>query len=579
MLSVVKRIIKLADEFAYKIKIAFVLSIFEGICAQMPMMLVLYVFYLILEEKATMKQAWIVGIVMFSSVIIRTILKRLIDGFQSGTGYEIFERERLLFADRIKRIPMGYFTSGNVGKITSVVTTNMSFAEEFGISSMSKVVTGYINMILSIIFMLIIDVRIGIINLIILIGANITLKNIQKVGVHHAKIRTESQARLIDAVLEYIEGIPVVKSFNLSGKRAKKIRKEYKDSRDTSIEFEKKFMKPLFWFELVFVVGTGATILLITYLFMKGNLDGYFMLTMLIYIFQMYIPFKVLGGLTGVVRVMEAGLDSYEELKNLPLIDEDGKDIDIDSYDIEFKNVTFAYEERDILKNISFKVPEHSMTALVGKSGCGKSTITNLIARFWDTDQGKVLVGGVDVKTMTSDSLLKNISIVFQNVYLFKDTIMNNIKFGKPEATKKEVIEAAKKARCHDFIMALDNGYDTMVGEAGASLSGGEKQRISIARAILKDAPIILLDEATASVDPDNERYIQEAISALVKDKTLIVIAHRLATIREADQILVIDEGKIIQKGTHEELARVKGRYQDFWKIRERARSWEIGKK
>lgn len=579
MLSVVKRIIKLADEFAYKIKIAFVLSIFEGICAQMPMMLVLYVFYLILEEKATMKQAWIVGIVMFSSVIIRTILKRLIDGFQSGTGYEIFERERLLFADRIKRIPMGYFTSGNVGKITSIVTTNMSFAEEFGISSMSKVVTGYISMILSIIFMLIIDVRIGIVNLIILVGANITLKNIQKVGVHHAKIRTQAQARLIDAVLEYIEGIPVVKSFNLSGKRAKKIRKEYKDSRDTSIEFEKKFMKPLFWFELVFVVGTGATILLITYLFMKGNLDGYFMLTMLIYIFQMYIPFKVLGGLTGVVRIMDAGLDSYEELKRLPLIDEDGKDIDIDSYDIEFKNVTFAYEERDILKNISFKVPEHSMTALVGKSGCGKSTITNLIARFWDTDKGKVLVGGVDVKTMTSDSLLKNISIVFQNVYLFKDTIMNNIKFGKPEATKEEVIEATKKARCHDFIMALDNGYDTMVGEAGASLSGGEKQRISIARAILKDAPIILLDEATASVDPDNERYIQEAISALVKDKTLIVIAHRLATIKEADQILVIDEGKIIQKGTHEELARVKGRYQDFWKIRERARSWEIGKK
>lgn len=579
MLSVVKRIIKLADEFAYKIKIAFVLSIFEGICAQMPMMLVLYVFYLILEEKATMKQAWIVGIVMFSSVIIRTILKRLIDGFQSGTGYEIFERERLLFADRIKRIPMGYFTSGNVGKITSIVTTNMSFAEEFGISSMSKVVTGYISMILSIIFMLIIDVRIGIVNFIILVGANITLKNIQKVGVHHAKIRTKAQARLIDAVLEYIEGIPVVKSFNLSGKRAKKIRKEYKDSRDTSIEFEKKFMKPLFWFELVFVVGTGATILLITYLFMKGNLDGYFMLTMLIYIFQMYIPFKVLGGLTGVVRIMDAGLDSYEELKRLPLIDEDGKDIDIDSYDIEFKNVTFAYEERDILKNISFKVPEHSMTALVGKSGCGKSTITNLIARFWDTDKGKVLVGGVDVKTMTSDSLLKNISIVFQNVYLFKDTIMNNIKFGKPEATKEEVIEAAKKARCHEFIMALDNGYDTMVGEAGASLSGGEKQRISIARAILKDAPIILLDEATASVDPDNERYIQEAISALVKDKTLIVIAHRLATIKEADQILVIDEGKIIQKGTHEELARVKGRYQEFWKIRERARSWEIGKK
>ena len=244
--------------------------------------------------------------------------------------------------------------------------------------------------------------------------------------------------------------------------------------------------------------------------------------------------------------------------------------------DIEFQNVTFSYDKTPVLRNISFSIPQGSTTAIVGPSGSGKTTICNLIARFYDVDSGKVLVGGENVRDMTCDSLLRNISMVFQKVYLFHDTIENNIRFGNPNASQEEVIAAAKKARCHDFIMSLPEGYQTVIGEGGSTLSGGEKQRVSIARAILKNANIVILDEATASIDPENEHLIQQAISELTIGKTVIVIAHRLATIEHADQILVVDDGRIVQKGTHNQLIRQEGIYKRFINIREQAEGWSI---
>ena len=238
--------------------------------------------------------------------------------------------------------------------------------------------------------------------------------------------------------------------------------------------------------------------------------------------------------------------------------------------------MTFSYDKVPVLQNISFSIPQGSTTAIVGPSGSGKTTICNLIARFYDVDSGAVTVGGEDVRNMTCDSLLRNISMVFQKVYLFHDTIAANIRFGSPAATQEEIVEAAKKARCHDFIMALPDGYDTVIGEGGSTLSGGEKQRISIARAILKDANIVILDEATASIDPENEHLIQQAISELTIGKTVIVIAHRLATIEHADQILVVDSGRVVQKGTHHELLRQEGLYRRFITIREQAEGWSI---
>jgi len=258
------------------------------------------------------------------------------------------------------------------------------------------------------------------------------------------------------------------------------------------------------------------------------------------------------------------------------VLEDNNKKVELNNFDIEFENVSFAYEKENVLNNVSFKAEEKSMTALVGSSGCGKSTIANLIARFWDVEKGTVKIGGVDIREIEMESFLKNISMVFQKVYLFNDTILNNIKFAKPDATLEEVIEVFKKARCHDFIMDLEKGYDTVIGEGGSTLSGGEKQRISIARAMLKDAPIILLDEATASLDPDNERYIQEAINELVKNKTLIIIAHRLSTIKNADNILVIDKGKVIEEGKHNELISKKGKYYKLWKRRIQSSSWKV---
>ena len=351
----------------------------------------------------------------------------------------------------------------------------------------------------------------------------------------------------------------------MAGDKAQNIKKTFEETRDHAIEFEEECVPPNILYDTCFSVGIALTVFAATYFCFYGSLDIAVMIMLAIFIFRLYMPMKSLGTMTGIMRVMEAGLDRYEALKNVDIIDENGKDIELDRFDIQFKNVTFAYEKQDVLKDISFITPEHSVTALVGASGSGKTTIANLIVRFWDVQQGEVLVGGVNVKEMTCDSLLKNMSMVFQDVYLFKDTILNNIKFGKPDATYEEVVEAAKKARGHDFILELENGYETIVGEGGSTLSGGEKQRISIARAILKDAPIILLDEATASVDPDNEKHIQEAIGALVRDKTLIVIAHRLYTVRNADQILVVDDGQLVQKGTHSELIDQGGVYSELW--------------
>jgi ATP-binding cassette subfamily B protein len=312
--------------------------------------------------------------------------------------------------------------------------------------------------------------------------------------------------------------------------------------------------------------------------FFNGEMSMTVVAMVVLFIFRSYLP--AMGLVTGaaMMRVMEAGIDRYEKLKEVRILDADGREIPLNSFDIEFENVTFSYEDKETLKDINFTAKERSMTALVGASGSGKTTIANLIVRFWDAQKGKVKIGGVDVRDMTCDSLLRYVSMVFQRVYLFHDTIENNIRFGSPDATREEIIAAAKKARCHEFIEALPDGYDTLVGEGGSTLSGGEKQRISIARAILKDAPVVLLDEATASVDPDNEKHIQEAINELVRDKTLIIIAHRLSTIKRADQILVIDDGRIVERGRHEELLAKDGQYKKLWQRRQKAKSWRIAR-
>lgn len=576
MLNIVKKLINMSGIYKGRLEWAIVISFFEGIFTISPEMLVMFTVYRIVTDTVTENDVWLVAGLLVLSVVFRAIARRIVDGLQSGTGYRIFADERMGIGEHLKRLPMGYFSEGTIGDVTAVVTSDIIFVEQFGMFTMSKVVNGYISMILGSIMMFVFDWRIGIIAITIFFLGARSLGKMDEVAIHHSKLRQNGMARLIGAVIEYIRGISVIKAFNMNGEKSEKLNSEFKSFRDTSINFEHNFAKTFINFNNWFALGVGMVIMVASWLGIGHQMDMTFVLMIIIYIFRFFLPFQVLGTVAALVRIMEAALKRYENIMKAPIIDEDGEDIKLHNFDIEFKNVSFAYEDKNVLKNTSFKVPERSMTALVGKSGCGKTTVTNLVARFWDVQEGEVLVGGVNVKQMTCDSLLKNISMVFQKVYLFNDTILNNVKFGKPDATEEEVIEACKKARCYNFIMTLENGFDTMVEEGGSSLSGGEKQRISIARAILKDAPIILLDEATANIDPDNEKYIQEAINELVKEKTLIVIAHKLSTIRNAEQIIVMDDGEIIQVGVHNDLIQQEGMYNVFWQRRTKARSWKI---
>lgn len=578
MLIIIKKLLDLSGDYSKKLKISFVINFFEEIFAIIPIIMVFYVIVKISSNEITINDIWFVTALIFLSVILRVISRRLVDVFQAATGYKIFARERISLGDKLKRFPMGYFSEDTIGNITAVATSDMVFIEEFSMPFLARVVTAYLNTGIGVILLTILDYRIGIISIFTIIIAITVLNKHEKIIKKQSNNRQKVQSELVSAVLEYVKGISVIKSFNMVGVRAQKINTEFKKTRDSSIAFEKKVIPTALNFDNCFSLGIGLTVLAVTYFALNKTLSIDFMLMILIFIFQMYIPFKSLSSLSAQIHIMGAALDRYKAVDNVKIMDEDGEDISISYFDIEFENVCFSYEETEVLNDISFKVPENSMTALVGRSGSGKTTIANLIARFWDVQFGEVKIGGVNVKRLTYDSLIKNISMVFQNVYLFNDTVLNNIKFGKKDASMDEVVKACKKARCHDFILKLEEGYDTIIGEGGFSLSGGEKQRISIARAILKDAPIVILDEATANVDPDNEKHIQKAIDELVKNKTLIMIAHKLSTIKNADQILVIDKGKIIQRGTHNILIKEEGLYGEFWQRRIKAKSWKINK-
>jgi ATP-binding cassette subfamily B protein len=576
MFSIIKRVLILAGKFAGKIKLAMGISFFEALFNNIPFFMIFYIVSEILQDSLDRADLRFAMIMIITALLVQVILKRIIYSLQSGSGFEIFARERIAIGDRLKRYPMGYFSEGNLGYISAVITSDINFVEMYVMNIVDRVVIAYVNAVIAVLFLLYIDYRLALISAVVYLLANLSLNKLFAVGKLQGQTRQNTQSEVVTAVLEYVRGMSVIKSFNLTGPKAKATKKAFEKFRDISIAMEKAFVPLIFRFESWFAFGIALTVLVASLAVKSGSMLLPELLIVLIFIFRIYIPFQALSGQSAEIRLMEACLDRYQKLKDIEIIDQAGQDKQLKNYQIEFEDVSFAYEEHDVLHDLTFQIPEHSMTALVGSSGSGKSTIANLIARFWDVEQGQVKVGGINVKELTCDSLLQNISMVFQNVYLFNDTILNNIRFGNPQATEAEVIAAAKKARCHHFIQQLEAGYQTVVEEGGSSLSGGEKQRISIARAILKDAPIILLDEATASVDPENEKYIQQAINELVKDKTLIVIAHRLSTIKNADQILVLEAGRLIQQGKHSELIKEAGKYQDFWQKRMNAKSWQI---
>ena len=578
MLKIIRRVLRLSGNLSKRIWGSFICGFLESMFGLLPIAAVFLVLIELQNGQPITGQTWgiVIGLIA-GGLILRMIFKYLVYRLQSTAGFEFVARERIALGDRLRNVPMGFFHDNSVGDITATVTTDLNFLENYSMHILDKVTTGVLSMIVMAACILAFDWRIGLIFVAGILLSFPIYSHMQKKGKALSAKRQKIQSEAVAATLEYVQGISVVKSFNMCDKNLSDIEDAYESNAAASYGVERVFTPLNMTYSMVFRISACMIMLCAGILAVGGDLSFANLAVILIASFTIFNPIEVMGQMTTMIRTMDAALDRVERIKQAKKIDENGRDIPLDSFDIGFEHVSFAYENGNpILKDVSFSIPQGSMTAIVGPSGGGKTTITRLIARFWDVQEGSITIGGHDVKEFTCDSLLKNMSMVFQNVYLFHDTIENNIKFGCPDATHEQVVEAAKKACCHDFISALPQGYDTVIGEGGSTLSGGEKQRISIARAMLKDAPIILLDEATASVDPENEVHLQQAISALVKNKTLIVIAHRLSTIRDADQILVVNNGKIVEKGVHAELIQQKGIYQKFWNIRQKARNWKL---
>lgn len=580
MLALFSRILKLSGKYKGRIQGAFVCAFLESILAKMPIFLAFLVLSGFYQKTLTGTKCLYIGIDLIAVVVAQAVVHYLCDRLQSAAGYMIFTDKRMELGGHLRKLPMGYFTSGNIGKISSVLSTDMVFIEEVAMSTLGNMMSYMLSAFVLLVFMFFLDLRLGLIAAAVTLLAWFIAKGMNKVSLKEAAVRQDQSEHLTDAVLSFAEGISVIKSYNLIGEKSEELTENFRRSRDTSTVFERKMTPWTRGLTILYAVGISAIFVLSVWLQQSGSLSLPYLLGVLLFVFDLFSPLKALYGEASRLTVMNAALDRIEAVLNEEELPDKGtqhiSQADSNLPEICFDNVTFAYQDKEVLHDISFSMKKHTMTALVGPSGGGKSTIANLLARLWDVKSGKVTIRGTDIRDVPLSELMEQISMVFQRVYLFQDTIYNNISMGKPDATEEEVYEAAKKARCYDFVMALPDGFQTVIGEGGATLSGGEKQRISIARCILKDAPIVILDEATASVDTDNESYIQEAINELVKGKTLLVIAHRLNTIRQADQILVIADGRISEQGTHDELMEKAGIYQDFVNIRKKSSGWSI---
>lgn len=514
--------------------------------------------------------------IMLVSVIGTIVFWYLAHGKEGEGSYRMCEDKRIQIGNRMKYMPMGYFNSHSLGNLTSVSTATMSDLESMSFAIIVRTLVGVIHASIFSIAMCCFSWKISLIFLagvfLFMIINTLLLRCSSKLSPK----RLEAQTEFMDAVLEYIQGMGVVRAFHMAKQSNTTLEKAIAETQRKNQLIERKRIPYIAAEQIILRIASAAAAFCSVVLFINGTLELTYCLMILIASFMVYSQLESAGEMFFMLSMIDASIDRVEEINKSPQIDIDGKVQSPSRLDIEMKDVTFSYGDKKVIDHVSFTIPQGTTTAIVGPSGSGKTTLVNLIARFWDVDSGSVSIGGINVKDYKLDSLMKNISMVFQNVYLFPDTIENNIKFGSPNATHDDVVMAAKSARCHEFISNLPDGYNTVIGEGGATISGGEKQRISIARAIMKNAPIIILDEATANVDPENEAELQKAIEALTKGKTIIMIAHRLKTVKNADQIIVINQGKISQQGTHEDLIKQDGIYADFVGMRKKAIGWKI---
>lgn len=561
-------------------KLKFYRSVFLGVVdamfSAMKIPAAFFAIKAILEDNIDNKTFITVIALMLVSTVGRTVVNRYSQMLQTEGGYDTCASKRIEIGEHLRYLPMGYFNDTSLGHITSVTTNTLEQCADIATRAIMLVLQGVITTIVVGLFMFAFDWRIGVISVVGIAVFLIVNQWTNASVAREADEKIASDKDMVGVILEYIQGIAEIRNYNIISQNSSRVRKAIERKKRADIRAEIAAI-PAVGLQMAICKLTGVVIAGASlWFYLNGSMELVYTIVMLLCSFMVFEALDAAGVYTALLKIIGKCVDLANEILNIEQMDINGEDIVPESKDIHLEHVSFAYDSRKIIDDVTLDIKENTTTAIVGPSGGGKTTITSLIARFWDVDEGTVTLGGRNVKDYSFDSLMENFSFVFQRVYLFEDTIANNIRFGRPDAPMEQVIEAAKKASCHDFIMALPDGYDTVIGEGGATLSGGEKQRIAIARAIMKDAPIIVLDEATANVDPENEKELTKAIDNLTKSKTIIMIAHRLKTVRHADQIVVIDKGRIVQQGKHEELMAVDGIYKNFISGRKQAVSWKI---
>ena len=574
MFAMFSRILKLSGRYKGRIQGAFVCAFLESILSKMPIVLAFVVLSRFAADTLTSQTCLYIGLGLAAAVLVQMLVHYLSDSLQSAAGYLMFADKRMELGSHLRKLPMGYFTSGNIGKISSVLSTDMVFIEEVAMSTLGNMMGYLLSSLILLVFMFYLNVQLGLIAAAVTVLAWLVSKGMNKVSLREAAERQEQSERLTDAVLSFVEGIGVIKSYNLLGEKSEELTDNFQRSRNTSLAFEQKMTPWTMSLNILYGIGIAAIFGLSIVLEQRGALPLAYVLGVLLFVFDLFGPLKALYGEASRLTVMNAALDRIEAVLNEPELPDTGKQhlpaqAQPGQPEVQFNDVVFAYQDKEVLHHISFAMKKDSMTALVGPSGSGKSTIANLLARLWDVKSGSIIIRGMDIRNVPLAELMEQISMVFQRVYLFQDTIYNNISIGKPDATEEEVYAAAKKARCYDFIMALPDGFQTVVGEGGATLSGGEKQRIALARAFLKDSNLYILDESTSNLDFATENLIFNMIYDQLADRSMLIVAHRLSTVRDCDMILVMDHGQIVERGTHEELLEKKGKYYELWNLQQ----------
>lgn len=577
MLSTFKKYFAFGGSYVAYLKRGMAWSVLNSFFEAWQMMALAVVLFALADGAVTESTLWTSLLIMLGSIVgcfvtLHFKSRNFCKGNFSMTG-----EKRTQIGDRMRYLPMGYFNENSLGDIASTMTNTLDDVQNAGGQVYMNVISGFVFSAIVAVMLVFFDWRPGLVVVVTIAVFLLVNAWMQRAARNVSGRRVAAQSAIVGAVLEYIQGMSVVRAFSLTGDTERRLDAAISECERMNVTMELRFLAFAILQALVTKTSSVAMCLASSWFWIQGTMDAGVCLVAIVASFMVYGKLEASGLFASLLRQIDICMDKVNNMVATPAMSEGAGVSCARNLDVEVQDVSFGYGDRTVIDRVSLSIPQNTTCAIVGPSGSGKTTLTQLIARFWDVDQGCITLGGTDVRDWRVDDLLANFSMVFQGVYLFDDTVENNIRFGRPHASRAEVEEAARQACCHEFIEKLPDGYETRLGEGGATISGGERQRISIARAILKGAPIVILDEATANVDPENERDLQRAVDALTRNRTVIMIAHRLKTVRNADQIIVLDRGRVAQRGTHDELIRQRGIYADFVGMREKAIGWKLG--